>query len=288
MTQKLNSLDFLKKRTEEAKERIANSVKQLLPNNKSEQPSALPSVIPANWNDFRRCLPNEVVRSALFNARNRNVPRAYMKDVEIAVIGDGSITYRGEELRQDDATVWMQMIHLAKSLPLGATVEFTAYSFCKAVKWPICNGSYERLRASLRRMQATSLAIYSNRLKEGVSMSMIPFFEWKDTGKILKRYQVHLAPQLVSLFQDMQYTQVEWEQRLNLPDGIATWLHTYFASHKIPFPISIEKIKYGAGIRDIPQTELRRLIKTALKKLVDVGFLKSWEFVGDVVHVVRA
>ena len=288
MTQKLNSLDFLKKRTEEAKERISNSVKKLLPNNKSEQPSALPSLIPANWNDFRRCLPNEVVRSALFNARNRNIPRAYLKDAEIAVIGDGSITYRGEELRQDDATVWMQMIHLSKSLPLGTTIEFTAYSFCKAVKWPICKGSYERLRASLRRMQATSLAIYSNRLKEGVSMSMIPFFEWKDTGKILKRYQVQLAPQLASLFQDMKYTQVEWEQRLNLPDGIATWLHTYFASHKKPFPISLDSIKKGSGMTTEKTKHLRPAVEGALKNLVDVGFLKSWEVLDDVVHVVRA
>ncbi len=288
MTQKLSGLEFLKKRTKEAKERIANAVNPLLQSNKSEKLLAPLPVIPANWNDLRRCLPNEIVRSALFNARNRNIPRAYLKDVEIAVIGDGSITYRGEELRQDDATVWMQMIHLAKSFPLGATIEFTAYSFCKAVKWPICNGSYERLRASLRRMQATSLAIYSNRLKEGLSMSMIPFFEWKDTGKILKRYQVQLAPQLVSLFQDMQYTQVEWEQRINLSDGIATWLHAYFASHKQPFPISLDLIKKGSGITTEKTKHLRQAVESALKKLVGVGFLKSWEFVGDVVHVVRA
>lgn len=285
MTQKLNGLDFLRKKTEEAKERIANAVKPLLESNKSDK---APEILQANWNDFRRCLPNQVVRSALFNARNRNVPRAYMKDVEISVIGDGSITYRGEELRQDDATVWMQMIHLAKSLPLGATVEFTAYSFCKAVKWPICNGSYERLRASLRRMQATSLAIYSSRLKEGVSLSMIPFFEWKDTGKILKRYQVQLAPQLVSLFKDMQYTQVEFEQRLNLPDGIATWLHTYFASHKKPFPISLDSIKKGSGMTTEKTKHLRQAVEGALKNLADVGFLKSWEVLDDVVHVVRA
>lgn len=240
------------------------------------------------WAEALRCLPNEIVRSALFNARNRNLTREYLKDIEIAVIGDGRITYRGEELRQDDATVWMQMIHWAKDLPLGTTIEFTAYAFCKAVKWPICNGSYERLRTSLRRMQATSLAVYSTRLKEGVSMSMIPIFEWKNTGKILKRYQVQLAPQLVALFGDMRYTRVEWEQRLALPDGLATWLHAYFASHREPYPIKVTTVHTGAGMTDKSITSLRQSITNALEQLKAVGFLLSWSIKDDLVSVKRA
>src|SRR5690554_6793973 len=59
------------------------------------------------WGDDRRGLPNEIVRSSLFNARNRNIQRQYLRAVEIAVIGDGSITYTGDELRQDDETVYM-------------------------------------------------------------------------------------------------------------------------------------------------------------------------------------
>lgn len=249
------------------------------------QPTEITQLPP--WAEALRCLPNEIVRSALFNARNRNLTREYLKDIEIVVIGDGRITYRGEELRQDDATVWMQMIHWARDFPLGTTIEFTAYAFCKAVKWPICNGSYERLRTSLRRMQATSLAVYSTRLKEGVSMSMIPIFEWKNTGKILKRYQVQLAPQLVALFGDMRFTRVEWEQRLALSDGLATWLHTYFASHREPYPIKLDTIKTGAGMTTERPAKVRELIEKALFQLVNVGFLKSWQIVGDLVHVKR-
>lgn len=240
MIQKLSGLEFLKKRTEEAKERIANAIKPLLQNNKSDQ---LPAPLQVNWNDKQRCLPNEIVRSPLYSARNRNIPRSYLKDVEISVIGGGRITYRGEELRQDDCKVMLHMIHLAKDLAIGEIVEFTAYAFCKAIGWPIGNRSYERLRASLRRMQATSLTIESDRLGSGISMSLIPYFEWKDAGGIFKKYFIRLAPELVTLFGDVHYTRIEWAQRLALPDGLATWMHTYFASHKTPFPINIEKIK---------------------------------------------
>lgn len=286
MNKKLSGIEYVRKRAEEAKEIIANAVSKITL--LERQSAKIPVLLPVNWADGQRCLPNEIVRSALFNARNRNIARQYLKDVDISVVGDGKITYRGEELRQDDCTVMLHMIHLAKGLAIGEVINFTAYSFCKAVKWPIGNRSYERLRASIRRMQATSLTIESTRLGSAVSISLIPYFEWKDAGGIFKRYFVSLAPDLVTLFGDVHYTRIDWAQRLELPDGVATWLHTYIASHKTPFPIDLNRIKNGSGIGEMQQKELRRLIKIALTKLVDVGFLKSWEVVDDVVRVVRA
>lgn len=241
------------------------------------------------WAEALRCLPNELLRSALFNAKNRKQPRAYFKTQDIAVLFEGRITYQGEELRQDDETVWLQLIHLAKEQPLGSVVEFTPYSFCKAIGWPICKGSYERLRECLDRMQATALAVYSKRLKEGVSLSMIPVFAWQDEHKqTLKKYRVQVAPQLVELFGTDHFTRVEWEQRLALPVGIATWLHGYYASHREPFPVKLDTIKRGAGITTERAAKVRELIEKALAELVNVGFLKSWEIVGELVHVKRA
>ena len=241
------------------------------------------------WPDAVRRLPNELLRSALFNARNRNQPRAYLKKIDVAVLFEGRITYQGEELRQDDETVWLQLIHLAREQPLGHVVEFTPHSFCKAIGWTICKGSYDRLRECLYRMQSTALAVYSNRLKRGVSLSMLPAFEWQDEHKqTLKNYRVQVAPQLVELFGDVHYTQLEWTQRLALPVGISTWLHGYYASHREPYPVKLETIKKGAGITTERPAKVRELIEKALTELVNVGFLKSWEIVGELVHVKRA
>ena len=71
-----------------------------------ERPCSQSDVLPAVitqlplWSEALRGLPNEIVRSALFNARNRNHPRSYFEESEIAVIGGGRITYTGKELRQ--------------------------------------------------------------------------------------------------------------------------------------------------------------------------------------------
>jgi hypothetical protein len=242
------------------------------------------------WPEVMRSLPNEILRSALFNARNRKTPRSMMKSESIAVIGDGRISYRGEELRQDDETVWLQLVHLARQHVAGQLVEFTAYSFCKSIDWSINSKSYDRLKECLRRMQATGLDVYSKRIERGVSLSMIPFFEYEDseTRKKLPRWRVRIAPELVELFGNNYFTRIEWAQRLQLPDGLATWLHGYLATHRVPHPIKIETIARGAGLTETKKPELRRLVKQALTSLRSCGFLIDFDIQNDLVTVKRA
>src|SRR5690606_19306401 len=109
---------------------------------------------------------------------------------------------------------------------------FSAYSFCKAIGWSTGGRSYTRLRESLTRLQTTSLQIYSARIRQGVGLSMLPKFQWKDPdGNTLRRYRVTLPYEMFLLFQGQTFTLIEWEQRLSLPEGLATWLHAYYASH---------------------------------------------------------
>jgi len=240
------------------------------------------------WPETLRCVPNEILRSALFNAKNRNMKRIYLHEQDIAVLFNGRITFTGWELRQDDETVWMQLIHLAKQVPPGEPVEFSPRRFCESIGWAICEKSYVRLRGCLTRMQANSLSVYSDRLKSGISLSMVPKFAWQDSERsALKKYRVQVAPELVALFDGGHFSRIEWEQRLSLPVGVATWLHGYFSTHKAPYPVKLETIKQGCGITVGHPKKLRDIVADALGELVQVGFLESFEIVGDVVHVRR-
>lgn len=257
---------------------------------KTETLPALAKVIQLPiWGAGSRGAPNEILRSALFNARNKKWQREYFEKATIAVIGEGEITYTGRELRQDDETVWLQLIHLARELPLGELVEFTAYSFIKSLRWNNSAKSYKRLRDSLERMQATALTVYSKRIGEGVSLSMIPFFAWRQgrNGPPLPMYQVRIAPELIELFSGVRYTLIGWQQRLALPNGLATWIHGYYASHKEPYPIKLETIREGAGLTVKRKDHLKEQTEIALEALKRVGFLKSWKIEGDLVYVER-
>lgn len=241
-----------------------------------------------------RTLPNEILRCALFNARNRNQPREHLKEAAIAVIGNGKITYTGEELRQDDAKVWFQIVHLAKSVAPGEYVEFKPAHFCEDIQWSLNGESYKRLRESIKRMQPSSLIVQSERLSklnatdedstDGISLSMIPGFAWQG----LSRWKVRVSPELVKLFGESNFTRLEWERHLRLPCGLASWLHGYYSTHSDPYPIKLETIAAGAGLQTSDIIELTKTVRQAHKALKAEGFLVDFKIKKGLVSVVRA
>ncbi len=248
--------------------------------------SQMPKYLP-DWHEEQRAMPNEILRSALFNCRNRKQPRLYMKDAEIAMIGDGQVIYRGEELRQDDELVWLHLMHLVKRLSLGECVEFTPYAFVKALCWPIKGQSYERLRITLSRMQATAIRIQSKRLGCFISVSLITKFRSRnDQNENLSRWQVWVGEEMQLLFDEDFLTRINWEVRKSLPDGIASKLFGYWASHRQPFPVKVETLHRLCG-SEMTIKHFKIELKRALDLLRNVGFLESWEFRNDLVAVKR-
>jgi hypothetical protein len=242
------------------------------------------------WPAEVRCAPNEFLRSALFNARNRNQPRRYLDGVVLAMLGKGRITYRGEELRQDDCDGLAAAGEIRRRNPARRTTSSSRpHAFCKAVGWTPTGDAYAHLRKCLSRLQATSLAFYAERTQITISLSMIPEFCWQDlgTGKPLPRYKVKLASQLAELFKGHHYTYVTWLQRNRLPEGLATWLHGYFSSHREPFPLKIADIQRVADLTIQRPDNLRTAIVRALTALVKVGLLESWTIADERVTVVR-
>ena len=248
--------------------------------------AARPKYLP-EWPDGQRALPNEILRSALFTCRNRNHTRVFMKDAEIAVIGDGQVIYRGEELRQDDELVWMHLMHLIKKLPLGECVEFTPYAFLKALGWSLNGQNYERLRISLSRMQATALRIQSKRLQCFISISLIQkFLSRNDRNENLSRWQVWVSREMRLLFDEEFLTRMAWETRRSLPAGIASKLFGYWASHRKPFPVKIETLSKLCG-SGMAAKHFKAELKQALEQLRGIGFLENWEVTDDLVVVTR-
>lgn len=239
------------------------------------------------WQDQVRGAPNEILRSALFLPSNRNVPRAYQRDAEIALIGDGSLRYTGEELRQDDEPVWLQLLHLCRGKPLGSPVEFPPAAFLRAVRR--CHNrnpsskDYKWLADTITRFTATAVVIQSSRLKKKVGLSMVRRFLFQDElGSRLSRWQVWIEPEMAELFGGLYYTQIEWEMRLVLPSGLTTWLMGFFSTHRKPFPVRLETLmatisRHNPEKNRRARTDFKRDITRALNELVSVGFLTAFE-----------
>lgn len=222
----------------------------------------------ALWPEAERGIPNELVRSAVFSAKNRKERREVYgpsAPLIVPVIGGGEIVYIGEELRQDDETVWMQLVHLAKE-SRSEWVSFTPYSFLKNINWPIKGASYTRLLTSIRRLKTSGLEVYSGRFDKGVSTALITNYEYsKKEGTPWKVHVFNKNDQLFFLF-DKLYSRLDWQVRLALPEGVSTWLHGFFSSHREPYDHKIETLAHGAGLKidaegDQDLTEQQRTAK---------------------------
>lgn len=238
------------------------------------------------WGEDRRGVPNVIVRSALFTVGNKNQKRNYLKEAVIAALGDVQITYTGEELRQDDEDVFLQILHLSRSVPLGEPIDFTAYSMLQSLGWTTDGRAYDRLRRSLTRLNATSLNI--SKADQGYAGSLVRSFAWKEpdnnTGRM---WRVCLETKIIALFGRTSYSQIIWDQRKQL-GPLAKWLHSFYFTHADPFPMKTMTLRTlcGSAVKDL--FKFRQNIKHALQELVLVGFLVSWDIdQKDNVHVKR-
>jgi len=230
------------------------------------------------WPNELRGLPNVFARSALFSVTNlRKGERQNLKRHKIAALKGISITYTGEQLRQDDEDVFLQILHIARTQELGTEVRFTAHSIICELGWTRNSGSYKRLVDCIDRMKASAIAVTvesASRGRENYTGSLIRSFRWCEgtAEEPLRLWEILLEKEIIALFNPESYSRLYWNVRLKLPP-MAKWLHAYYHSHQMPFPIKVETLQslMGSEIKEIRM--FRSKLKAALALLVDNKFL---------------
>ena len=236
------------------------------------------------WAADRRGMPNTIARSALFNARNHAEQRQQLSGHVIFSVGEATLTYDGEELRTDDEDVWLQLVHMARYLPLGRDLECHGHDILKAVGWAANGPSYDRLHACIRRLQVGNLVV-----TKGSSVifahHLIGGFE---TGRVSedRLYRISIARQMVKLFSRNDYTFIDWAQSMALPT-LPRKLHRLYSTHSAPYgAYKVETIRGLVGSKVGDLRKFRYALKKALDELVRVKFLASWSVgADDVVRV---
>lgn len=247
------------------------------------------------WPADIRGLPNAFARSALFNVANaRKGARDNLKRKQIAAVRGISIQYTGEELRQDDEDVFLQIVHIARIQELGTEVHFTAYSLLTELGWTKNSGSYKRLIDCLDRLKASSLAVtveLPHGARENYTGSLIRSFAWRESGGEvpMRHWRVLLEKEIIALFSPASYSRLDWQLRLKLPP-LAKWLHSFYITHKNPYPYKVETLHILTGSEIAEIRKFRYRLKAALELLVERGVLaRAWiDARTDLVMVERA
>jgi len=222
--------------------------------------------------NVRRIIPNDFIRSSLFTVSNHRQARKYLKNNNIYSFGKTEITYTGEELRQDDEDVWLQLLYNAAKEQNFET-EFMPYSFLKQLDWAARVQYREKLFESINRMVATNITIKNKYVQQGLSLSLVRKFSWQDKkGDKLKFWKVWLEPEVLKLFENYTYTRLLWDQRKKLKP-LAKWLHAYYSSHADPYSVKVSTLHIACGSNIKQQKHFKENLRNALFELVSVGFL---------------
>lgn len=263
------------------------------PQLRSKVQSAATAVQLPDWPDGNRAAPNDIVRSAIFTVRNRNVRRNYLETEDIAVIGNCKITYTGSELRQDDQDVWLHLLHHARQVCVyrdvsdtaPATIQFCARQFLIALGWGTTGFYYKKLEKTLQRLQATTVSLTSG--NHTYNMSLIAK-SITGTGR-RHQWRVWLDPDLVVLFSGNKYTLTCWNIRKKLTP-LAKWLLGYINSHREPYPVRIDTLQRATGASGVTARStcyFRRNLKKSLDLLVQKKIISDWRLEKNKLFVTR-
>lgn len=241
------------------------------------------------WDERLRGLPNSLARGALFNCRGKGTERQNRKQELIASLAGVRVHYTGEELRQDEEDVWLQVAHLARSHPLGDQVEVSAYQLLKELGWGTSSKDYARLRGCITRLAEGTAWVSFEGGRSGFNGRLIERVSWADagTGK-RERWNLKLDPTILRLFGSDDYTLLDWRQRLELRP-LAKWLHSFYSTHREPLPLPTATLFRLSGSSSSHIRFFRRDLAAALDELVRVGFLREFRIDGpsDFVHLRR-
>ncbi|MFH0781526.1 MAG: plasmid replication initiator TrfA [Pseudomonadota bacterium] len=233
-----------------------------------------------DWPENTRGVPNIYLRSALFGVIKRGKRRA-IKGVMIGAVRGLTIVYTGWQLDQGDLDVLVQSMHLYKYYPSPASsphIRFNVRGFLRSIGRQPGKSGREWLKESLRRLKANALEItteiHHTYGSESVTYagSLIDEFYYSAQEQI---YFLKINPKLAALF-NTGWTQLKWQQRLQLKTDLAKWLHGFYASHRDPFPVKVATLKHLCGSICSRLSGFRGNLRAALDELIRVDFLESW------------
>jgi len=247
------------------------------------------------WPEPVRGAPNTLLRSALFAAihskkrKELGVKASTQKAPEgviIAAHGTDTIRYAGIQLNQYDADVFFEALHRARYHPLETECFFRGYDFLKAIGRTNAKLNYEDLDDSLRRLRygTVDLEWKINGRHYVFTGSLISSYVREKSSKL---YKVTFAKEIRELFAPACWTQLEWEERIALKGHpIAQWLHSFYSSHAVPFPLSIGYLHQKTGstrplLKNF-RTDLKNALATLEKK---IGWKAVWD--GDLLSLKR-
>ena len=235
------------------------------------------------WPEPKRGTPNSFIRSALF-AAIQSKDRVFLREATLASQKGITVKFTGEQLNQEDLSVWETFAHLARQHPLGHLSEFTAHGLLKSLGMHTGLSQHKQLHSTIIRLTACAVEI----THEGKTY-FGPLVKSGLKDELTSHYRIELNRELIRLFGENQWTALDWQQRQGLRGKhLAQALHAFYSSHRQPFPIKLDTLRSYVGSKNFQKAGFKVKLRAALDELVKIGFLSGYAIDGDIVSVDRS
>lgn len=218
-----------------------------------------------------------LMRSPLFRVSSKSHPRAEHLELTIDATPSGSpiqYQYRGPELRQSDARVFLALLHMLRDLWAGTRANLEVGKVCTALFGRYDGGSRRQLCEHIHRLQRGLLVF------ERFSVQLVQTFLYPARGP----WTVALDESIVQLFRVSPEVWLDIEPRLALPDGLASWLYGYVQSQTKLIPQKLSDLIVLCGSQATTKTFAEGM-REALPLLSARGVIDTgWYLRHDKVH----
>jgi len=246
------------------------------PASKEQTPVQLPI-----WPEPHRGQANALVRSAVFGSAQR---RRMVTNELLAAWGKLEIRLTGSTLNQFDETVWMQLVHMwrLQGEPQDFRVRFKAKTFMRSLGRKSSGGKcVTEAQAACTRL-GSFLALQNLAARETNALQADlysgPLVTEFASDTVHGLFVVTLNPKFLQLF-GAAHTRLDWQTRLRLSTGLATWLHRYVLSHQAtatsPHRIATATLKELSGSKSSPK-EFKRSLKRSMTALQQEQIVTHW------------
>lgn len=253
-----------------------------------------------SWGEDKRAVSKQLARSALFHVTDQRSPRRQFKDHVIKSWVRTEIRYSGEELRQDDQDVFMQLVHVMRKQNLGDEVVVMGCDLLKDLRWSDKQADYERLFKCIARLLEGTVWVWNpdNRGTKLYGSHLLHSVEGSDADQAEKeklRAEGKLTPEqeklnpartiwkltlnknLANIMSNDSLTLIDWIRHLSLTPT-AKWFHVFYSTHREPFAMSPALFKELSGSVQKNLSTYRQRIHKTFAELIEKGFLESYEY----------
>ena len=173
----------------------------------------------------------------IFNIRNKQSPRESRIQLRMSLTDGTVLFYEGPELRQDDSLVFMSLLNIARDVRLGKKVGFSPLELCQSLYGYYDGSSRARLKTMICRLQEAILHFPTFRVQ------LVQRFDFSPRGP----WSVTLDTDIVQLLTKKSVVWLDFDQRLSLSGGLASWLYGYVRSQTWLMPMKVQRLHQLTG-----------------------------------------